>query len=128
MQKPAIVFGMNSMFAVRHFLPEILTMAGERGFCVTVIAPPGDDNHTGRNACATEPIPGVEVRHVAMEREIAPLSDLLALWRMWAIFRSVRPAVTNVSTPKMGLIGGLAAWLARVPHRVYTLRGLRYET
>lgn len=116
MQQPTIVFGMNTMFAVRQFLTEILAMARERGFRVVVIAPPG------------EAIPGVETRHVSLKREISVLSDLTALWQIWVILRELRPAVVNMSTPKMGMVGGLAAWLAGVPERIYTLRGLRYET
>lgn len=63
-----------------------------------------------------------------MNREISPLSDIGTLCRLWFLLRSIRPALTNMSTPKMGLLGGLAAWIAGVPHRIYTLRGLRYET
>jgi glycosyltransferase involved in cell wall biosynthesis len=116
MPSPTIVFGMNTMFAVRQFLPEILAMARDRGFRVVVIAPPGDT------------IPGVETYHVPLKREISIFWDLFALCRIWMILRSIRPAVVNMSTPKMGMVGGMAAWLAGVPERIYTLRGLRYET
>jgi glycosyltransferase involved in cell wall biosynthesis len=120
MTERVIVFGMNSMFAVRQFLPDVLDTVRQRGFRAVVVAPPD-----------SEPVPsaeGVVVVAIPMKREIAPLSDLCALWRMWRLLRSIRPVVANMSTPKMALVGGLAAWLAGVPNRIYTLRGLRYET
>jgi glycosyltransferase involved in cell wall biosynthesis len=118
--RPPIVFGMNTMFAVRQFLPEVLEMVRDRGFRVVVLAPPEE--------MPLESAGAVEYRAVKLEREIAPLSDMAALFRIWAVLAALRPAITNMSTPKMGLVGGLAAVLARVPNRIYTLRGLRYET
>jgi glycosyltransferase involved in cell wall biosynthesis len=124
MKKPTIVFGMNSVFAVHHLLREILKAVRERGFEAAVIAPGGEDAAAGpMDIC-----PQVEFYPVSMQREIAVWADLRALWQIWRILCSIRPAITNMSTPKMGFLGGLAAWLAGVPQRIYTLRGLRYET
>ncbi|WP_172418122.1 sugar transferase [Deinococcus indicus] len=64
----------------------------------------------------------------SMEREINVRADLRALLSMYRTIRGFRPSITNVGTPKAGLIGGLAAVAARVPVRIYTLHGLRLET
>jgi len=40
----------------------------------------------------------------------------------------VKPHIVNANTPKAGFLGMLAAWIARVPVRIYTLHGLRLET
>jgi glycosyltransferase involved in cell wall biosynthesis len=122
MTKPSIVFGMNSIFAVRHLLPEILSLVREMGMDTTVVAPggPGEDPAL---MC-----PGVRFRSVSMKREISPVRDIWTLWQLSRMLRSIRPAITNMSTPKMGFLGGIAAFAAGVPHRIYTLRGLRYET
>jgi lipopolysaccharide/colanic/teichoic acid biosynthesis glycosyltransferase/glycosyltransferase involved in cell wall biosynthesis len=63
-----------------------------------------------------------------MEREIAPIQDLVSFCRLYRTIRRLRPAIVDASTPKAGLLTSVAAWLARVPCRVYTLRGLRLET
>ncbi len=63
-----------------------------------------------------------------MEREARPLRDLVSLWKLYRTMRTVKPDMVNVSTPKAGLLAAQAAMLARVPCRVYTLRGLRLET
>ena len=63
-----------------------------------------------------------------MNREMSPVADVGGLFRLLRTYRDERPDISLVSTPKAGLIAGLAAWLTRVPRRVYLLRGLRLET
>jgi lipopolysaccharide/colanic/teichoic acid biosynthesis glycosyltransferase/glycosyltransferase involved in cell wall biosynthesis len=68
------------------------------------------------------------VHEVPMSREPSLLADLLSLLRLIGVIRRVRPVLTNFGTPKAGLLGNLAAFICRVPRRVYTLHGLRLET
>ena len=71
---------------------------------------------------------GASVIGVPMNREISPFADLISIWRLWRVLRRMRPEITNSGNPKAGLLGGLAAVLARVPCRIYALHGLRLET
>ena len=71
---------------------------------------------------------GVAVEHLPFVREPAPPADLRALWATIGLIRRLRPDLVNASTPKAGLLGMLAAWLCRVPTRVYVVRGFRFET
>src|SRR3989304_5759911 len=68
---------------------------------------------------------GASVRIVALpiERDIAPLRDLVALWGLARTFSRGRFDLVHTITPKGGLLGILAAWLARVPVRLHTFQG-----
>jgi len=65
---------------------------------------------------------------VDFRRDPAPWPDLQALLKTFWLLRRLRPDVVLCATPKAGLVGTLAAWLARVPVRIYDLWGLRLET
>lgn len=71
---------------------------------------------------------GVVPHHVPFVREPSPWRDLRSLRSIVSLVRRVRPDIMVVSTPKASLIGMLAAWMCRVPVRVYTVRGFRFET
>jgi glycosyltransferase involved in cell wall biosynthesis len=94
----------------------------EAGFRVTLVASPGEllEQTAEREGVESVPIP--------IQRDIAPLSDLVSLLRLWLLLRRLRPDITEFSTPKAGLLGTLAAMLAGVRTRVYMLRGLKLET
>lgn len=93
----------------------------DRGWDVEFISGPGSK----LDALRTE---GAKTTAIPMRREIAPLKDLVSLWRLWRHFRRTRPDLVVSGTPKAGLLGTLAARLAGVPHVVYTMHGLRLET
>lgn len=121
-QRPGMAVILNSSFAV-GFLEGQLEYFQQRGFDVRLLCPERRENEWRVSLPA-----GIPIVEVPMERELAPLQDSTTLARLWRTIRSLRPSVTNVGTPKAGLLGGLAAWLNRVPCRFYTLHGLRFET
>lgn len=74
--------------------------------------------------CKTE---GCRPLNVDIARNIALKQDLKTLFALITMFRKEKPDIVNVGTPKMGLLGMMAAWWCRVPNRIYTCRGFRYE-
>ena len=105
-----------------NFYDGILVTLSRGGFEPTLLSAPGPALvEVSRRA-------GVASIAVPMEREIAPLQDLVSFCRLYRAIRRLRPMIVDASTPKAGLLAGVAAWLARVPCRIYTLRGLRLET
>ena len=121
-RKPRLLFALNSSIAL-NFIQGQPEYFQEKGFEVAVVCPPRRQGEWDVPRSGTIPI--LEVR---MEREIAPLRDIASLWTLLRIMRRFSPTIVNVGTPKAGLLGGLAAWINRVPCRFYTLHGLRFET
>jgi glycosyltransferase involved in cell wall biosynthesis len=70
----------------------------------------------------------VAVDFTPIERKISPLADIAALWILFKKFRAERPDAVHTLTPKAGLLGMCAAWLARVPVRVHTFTGQVWVT
>ena len=71
---------------------------------------------------------GVAVYAAEMPRRISPARDLAAVLRICRRVRALRPDVVHAHTPKGGLLGMIAAWLCRVPARVYTVHGMPFVT
>jgi lipopolysaccharide/colanic/teichoic acid biosynthesis glycosyltransferase len=71
---------------------------------------------------------GGRIWPVHMSRGITPLADLAAWLRLWRLVRRRRPDIVHAHTPKAGLLGMLAACMAGVPARVYTIHGLVWQT
>ena len=103
-----------------HFLRGQLAFMQRRGLELHAVSSPGR-----LGPFASEP---VALHTVRMTREITPLRDLGALYQLWQLLRTLQPDIVHAHTPKGGLLGMLASFLARTPARVYHLRGLPLAT
>ena len=120
--RPRLVYAVTHPVTADKFLQGQLAFMRERGFDVTVVASPGPELD---RVAARE---GVRVVPLPMHRGLSPARDAVALARMTATLRRLRPDIVNASTPKAGLLGMLAARAVHVPVRIYLMRGLRLET
>jgi glycosyltransferase involved in cell wall biosynthesis len=94
----------------------------QAGFDVYILGPKGG---TIEEYCEEE---GCTHLIVPISRDISLLRDLRALVILVKWMALIRPDIVNVGTPKMGLLGSIAAFATRAPARFYTCRGLRYES
>lgn len=70
---------------------------------------------------------GIRVVDAPLERPISLVKDIEGLWFLYRLFRKEKPWCVHANTPKGSLLAMIAAWFACVPHRVYTVTGLRYQ-
>ena len=70
---------------------------------------------------------GIRVVDAPLERPISLVKDIKGLWFLYRLFRKEKPWCVHTNTPKGSLLAMIAAWFACVPHRVYTVTGLRYQ-
>jgi len=93
----------------------------DNGFEVIAISSPGEALE--RVAKRDE----IEVHAVPMTRGITPVADLVTVLRLWRLFVRLRPTIVHSSTGKAGPLAMFAAMLARVPIKVYSLRGIMID-
>jgi len=119
---PRVVLMTTSPMAVRAFFQPQIRFLASTGFDMHVISSPGGElDECRRNL-------GLPMHAVTMHRHISPLADLAALLRLARKVRQLRPLIVHTHTPKAGLLGMLAARLAGVPIRIYTINGFRFST
>jgi len=94
----------------------------DAGFRVSIVSGPGELSAGARS------VKGVMAYVVPMARGVEPIGDFIAFCRVLQLIRRLKPDIVEFSTPKAGLLGNVAAWVNRVPIRIYFLRGLRLET
>lgn len=70
----------------------------------------------------------VIIKGIKMERKIAPLKDLITLYKLYKFFKKEKPTIVHSITPKAGLLSMIAAKYAGVPIRMHTFTGLIFPT
>jgi glycosyltransferase involved in cell wall biosynthesis len=93
-----------------------------KGYDVSLIAP---DDERVKGLARDEGVKHIPVNFI---REISPVHDLLTLVSLVRIFIRNKPDILNAGTPKASLLTLFAANLVGVKNKIYTCRGLRYES
>ncbi len=91
-----------------------------KSFKVSVVCGPGPAELVRR----IEDQEGLLPHEIQLTRQITPASDLRAIAELVAFLRETRPDIVQTYTPKAGLIGMIAARIARVPIRVHGVVGM----
>ena len=119
---PTVVHVVTVPVSLHTFLTDQARYMNGHGFALHAVASGGPDlERFARRE-------GVTVHAVEMTRQISPLRDAVSLLRLWRTLRAIRPQVVHAHSPKGGLLGMTAALLARVPVRIYHIRGLPHVT
>ncbi len=76
------------------------------------------------NIKSIENFENVSIKVVDFNRKINFFKDLKVLIQLFFYFIKKRPAIVYTLTPKAGLLGMIASYLARVPNRIHCVVGL----
>lgn len=70
----------------------------------------------------------VQTKNIQIQRKISLLKDLLALFQLYSFFKKNKFNSIHTVTPKAGLLGIVASWLAGIPVRIHIFTGQVWHT
>ncbi len=107
---------------LRAFYSGLIKRLRELSVDVTIVTSDGPELHDFEKKL------GCRIFPVEITRKMSPFRDLLAILRLARYFRREKYDIVHAHVPKGGFVGMLAAILAGLPVRIYTLHGLLLET
>lgn len=66
----------------------------------------------------------VSIKTMDFTRQISPFRDIKVLLQLISYMMKEKPTIVYTLTPKAGLLGMIASWISRVPHRIHCVVGL----
>ena len=106
------------------FLRSQMQEMADRGWDVHLACAPDD----GTDAWVSlQDMSSITLHPIPMQRRPSPLHDISSIRAWIRLIRTTQPDLVVASTPKAGLVAGVAAWFCKVRTRVFHLRGLRSE-
>jgi len=119
--RPSICFTLTSPFVLNAFLRGHITCLSRQSKVTVCI--------NTRESDIAAVLPGeVEIFHTEIRREITLFKDALALVRLYTLYRRKKFDAVITVTPKGGLLGMLAAYLAKIPVRWHWFTGQVWVT
>jgi len=104
--------------SLKYLLKGQMSFMSKKGYNVVMISSDGKE--------LKEVIEAEKCNHfiIPLTRKITPLKDLNAVYKLYILLRQQKPDIVHTHTPKAGIIGMLASYIAKVPIRIHTVAGL----
>lgn len=112
----------NIYFVIPYFLGDQLLFFRDRGYKEYIICSPSDEIKQYAESHL------FDYKEVAIERKISVWKDLVAILSTCKYIHKENINIVTGHTPKGALIAMIAAYIMRVPIRIYFRHGLVYET
>lgn len=117
-----ILHVVNISFVIPFFLGKQLNYFANKGYKEYIVCSPSDELESFSKEFS------FEFKEVPILRKISIIEDLKSVMSVAKYIREKEIDVVVGHTPKGGLIAMLAAYICRVPQRIYFRHGLVYET
>lgn len=117
-----ILHVINVSFVINHFFGNQFTYFSKKGYDFTVACTEDDELYKQAEA------KGFKAFSVPILKAISPFQDIRSIFRLYRLIRQEKFPVVVAHSPKGGLIGMAAGYLAGVPKRVFFRHGVIFET
>ena len=109
-------------FSLPFFLGDQLIYFTHKGYIIHLVCSPSDkiEKFANDHLC--------QYKEIDLLRKISLFADIKATWQLYQYIKKEKFNIVCGHTPKGGLLSMIAAFIARIPQRVYFRHGLRYET